>query len=98
MTSPISELSDDEIRKILNVGATFAAIQVAIDVLEKAAIDDDDAEAIGWLPLELRLHTVARLLDAADGIREELREIDAQLLSLTGGEPVAPSVDGTTEP
>jgi hypothetical protein len=86
MTSPLEGLSDDDLRTTLNVGATFAALQVAADVIEKAAFDDDDVTGINWLPTELRLHTVARLIEAAEAIREELREIDARILVLSGVE------------
>jgi hypothetical protein len=89
MTSPLADLSDDQVRKLLNVGSAFAALQVAADVVEKTAFDDDDVEAIGWLPLELRMHTIARIIDAAEAIREELREIDGRTLLLTGTETPA---------
>jgi hypothetical protein len=58
---------------------------VAADVIEKTAFDDDDVEAINWLPVAMRAHTVARIIDAAESIREELREIDARVLLLTHG-------------
>lgn len=85
MTSPLAALEDEQLKQLLNVGATFAAVQVAADVFEKSAFDDDDVEAINWLPIALRTHTVARLIDAAEAIREELRELDARILVLTGG-------------
>jgi len=94
MSNPIAELDDDVIKQLLNVGSTFAAINVAVDVLEKASFDDDDVEAIGWLPIGLRAYTTARILDAVVGLREELREIDGRLLLLTG----APEPAGSTEP
>jgi hypothetical protein len=87
MTSPLEGLTDEQLRKVLNVGSAFAALQMAADVVERAHFDDDDVEAIGWLPAGLRMHTVARVIDAAEGIREELREIDARILLLTAGAP-----------
>lgn len=85
MTTPIADLDDTVIRQLLNVGASFAALQVAADVIEKTAFDDDDVEAINWLPIGIRAHTVARILDATEAIREELREIDGRVLALTHG-------------
>lgn len=82
--SPVAGLSDDQLRMLLNVGASFAALQVAADVLEKASFDDEDVTAIGWLPIGMRTHTVARVIDAAEAIREELRALDGRLLVLTG--------------
>lgn len=86
MTSPIVDIDEDVVRKILNVGAAFAALQVAADVIEKVAFDDDDVQGITWLPIGLQVHTKARILEAAEAIREELREIDAALLTLTAGQ------------
>jgi hypothetical protein len=91
VSSPLAGLTEDQLRQVLNVGATFAALQVAADVLEKTAFDDDDVEAINWLPVAMRTHTVARLIDAAEAIREELREVDGRILMLTGDQ-------GTTGP
>jgi hypothetical protein len=82
--SPVAGLDDGQIRQLLNVGASFAALQVVADVIEKTAFDDDDVEAIGWLPIGVRTHTLARIIDAAEAIREELREIDGRVLVLTG--------------
>jgi hypothetical protein len=50
MTSPLEGLTDEQLRKLLNVGSAFAALQMAADVVERAHFDDDDVEAIGWLP------------------------------------------------
>ena len=82
MTNPLTGLDDDTVKKLLNVGATFAALNVAVDVLEKASFDADDVEAIQWLPIGLRTHTVARIIDAVESMREELRFIDGLLLEL----------------
>lgn len=82
--SPIAELTEDQVRQLLNVGAAFAALQVAADVIERTRFDDEDVQAIDWLPFGIRAHTVARIIDAAEAIREELREIDGRVLVLTG--------------
>lgn len=84
--SPLAGLDDVTLRKLLNVGSAFAAIQLSADVLERASLDDDDIEAIGWLPIGLRTHTIARLIDATVALREELDEVDARLLLLTAGQ------------
>lgn len=86
MTNPIEGLDGGVVKQLLNVGATFAALQMAADVIEKAQFDVDDVEGMQWLPLELRAHTVARVLDAVEAVREELRHIDGLLLELA---PVA---------
>lgn len=93
--SPLADLTDDQVRQLLNVGATFAALQMTADLFEKSCFDDDDVEAIGWLPMGIRAHTVARLLEAAEAIREELREVDGRLLVLTGA--TEPATAGSTE-
>ena len=85
----IADLNTDTLRQLLNIGAAFAALQVAADVIERAAFDDDDVEGIKQLPLDLRAHTTARIIEAAEAIREELREIDARIIALT--------IDGSTE-
>lgn len=84
MTNPIAGLSDDVVRTLLNVGASFAALQIAADVIEKTSFDDQDVAGINWLPVGLRAHTLARVIDASEAVREELREIDARVLVLTG--------------
>lgn len=86
MTNPIVDLDVDQLRKLLNLGAAFAAANIAADVLERAAFDSDDAEALTWLPLSIRMETVARLLDCADAMREELRQLDAVLLGFATAE------------
>lgn len=86
MTNPIEGLDGGVVKQLLNVGATFAALQMAADVIEKAQFDVDDVEGMQWLPIELRAHTVARVLDAVEAVREELRHIDGLLLELA---PVA---------
>lgn len=92
--SPVAELTDDQIRALLNVGASFACMQIAADVLEKGGFAEEEIEAIGWLPMEIRAHTVARTIEAAEAIREELRSLDGVILALTGTEPAIP---GSTE-
>lgn len=94
MTAPEAAfLATDEqtLKRLLNVGASFAAIHVAIDCFEKGNLDDEDLAGIQSLPQGLRLHTVARLLDCAEAFREELRVLEGYLLLLTGPDGVTES-------
>ena len=82
MRNLLNRIDPDIVKQLLNVGASFAAIMVAADAMEKAGFGDDEVEAISWLPEEVRAETVSRLIDAAEAIHEELRELDGRLLIL----------------
>lgn len=86
----------DAARAVLNVGAGFAALQVATDLLERAPLDDEDFAAIAELPDLLRMNTVARVLDATESLRASLRDLDFRLLTLHDAE--APEPSGSTAP
>jgi hypothetical protein len=83
MSSPLDGLTEGQVRQTLNLGASFAVFQILADVIEKLGFDSEDAEAITWLPMGLKTHTIARIIDAAEAIREELRNVDGELLGLT---------------
>lgn len=83
MSNPFEALEDGPIRQLLNVGAAFAALQIVADIVEKVEFDEDDAEGITWLPVALQVHTKARILEAVELLREEVRHIDGLLLELT---------------
>jgi hypothetical protein len=86
VTAPLSYVDSDTLRALLNVGAAFACAQMAADILEKGALDDEEAAALGWLPDDMRLQLVARFLDASEAIREGVRDLDGFLVAHTFGE------------
>lgn len=88
MTSPIAGIDTGVIRQLLNVGASFAALQIVAQIVESLGFDDLDTAGIDMLPLDLRTHTLARIVEATVDLREELRHIDGLLITLTAGQHV----------
>lgn len=81
----VSYVDSDTLMALINIGAAFACAQIAADIMEKGALDDDEAAGLALLPDDMRMQIVARFIDAADVIREGARDLDGHLLAHTIG-------------
>lgn len=78
------ELGWSDLMQMVNSGATRAIFWHVSEMLDAVELTDDEVEALGKLPLQYRQTVAASLLEYAEIIREASRNLDGQLMKLTG--------------
>jgi hypothetical protein len=78
------ELGWSHLMELVNSGATRAIYWHVSDLLENVELTDDEVEALLKMPVQYRQTVAASLLEYAEIIREASRDLDSQIMRLTG--------------
>lgn len=84
MTQGPIDLTYEELTSLLDATATRTAIYGALGCLEGMRLEADEITALKKMPMEYQVRIKAQLLDYAEGLRTYSRDLDAQLMALTG--------------
>lgn len=87
MTEP--PLDEDLVNSLLAVGTAITCYETAAVELDGAPLDDEDVATIRRMPMGTKLKIVARLIEVADSIRADLRNLDLAVLALTTADVAA---------
>lgn len=78
------ELDWSVLMQLINSGATRAIYWHVSEMIDAVSLEDDEVDAILKMPVQYRQTVAASLLEYAEIIREASRDLDAQLMRLTG--------------
>lgn len=83
-TAPRLDITYDELTSLLDATATRTAIYAALGCLDGMRLEGDEIAALKKMPIEYQVRIKAQLLDYAEGLRDYSRDLDAQIMALTG--------------